>query len=700
MIREESSSMQPTLSQEELLLTRMTSRIRQSLELQEILDATVVEIRSFLNTDRIIVYRFQEDNSGQVIAESIAEDRLPSLVGMSFPAGDIPLQAREMYMKARQRSIIDVPNQKILLSQPNALETVGNMTLEEIRKEAIAQTLQRPVDSCHVEYLTTMGIQSSLVVPILHQGKLWGFISSHHSEPRQFSERELNIVQVLTDQVEIAITQAHLLSQSRDHANRQTLINSISTLLHAPLNAEQIQQTVLEKIVQSLHGSGGRLYLTSMDSTSPAHLYTSGNQPALVSEGNVDLLEDTSFWQQTLRLGARTNQLNLLPSSSALSEPNLPINAFLALQVVTDLYQEPQLASVASSFSSTKIRGILVMPLQYGQYLLGCLSVFRDEIDTETIWAGYDNSDERQRRPRQSFEAWRELKRGQAKPWTSEEIELMQSLGTHISMAVMQNRFYEGERRQRLLVEMRNQEINAARATAEEASRLKSDFLASTSHELRTPLASTLNYLKLLKEGFYDNEEELHEYINSAHLSAENLVAIINDVLDIAKIEAGHMTVSLEEVNLANLLQEQRNLFTVESRRKGVALIAECEVNNVYADVIKLKQIITNLLSNAFKFTEAGEIRIQAIYTLNKAWAEISVKDTGIGIENSKQKLVFEPFVQEDGSTQRQYGGTGLGLAICRRLVELMNGQIWLESAGKDQGTTVSLMLPCQKIED
>jgi|SRR6478672_995784 len=692
--------MQPMLSHEALILTRMTSRIRQSLELQEILDATVAEIRSFLGTDRIIVYRFQADNSGEVIAESIAEDRLPPLVGMSFPAGDIPPQAREMYMKARQRSIIDVPNQKILLSQPDALETVGNMTLEAVRKEAIAETLQRPVDPCHVEYLTAMGVQSSLVVPILHQDHLWGFISSHHSQPRQFSEQELNIVQIVTDQVEIAITQAYLLSQSREQANRQTLINSISTLLHAPLNAEEIQQTVLEKIVQSLHSSGGRLYLTSMDNTSPAHLYTWGNQPLLSNQEPSDLLEDTTFWQQTMRLKARTKKFNSWLSNSSGNGIQLSDDFFSPLQIVTDLYQEPQLASVAPSFQSTKIRGILVMPLQYGQYLLGCLSIFRDEIDTERIWAGYNKSDERQIRPRQSFEAWRELKRGQAKPWTPEEIELMQSLGTHISMAVMQNRFYEGERKQRLLVEMRNQEINVARATAEEASRLKSDFLASTSHELRTPLASTLNYLKLLKEGFYDNEEELQEYVNSAHLSAENLVAIINDVLDIAKIEAGHMTVSLEDVNLADLLQAQRNLFIAESRRKGVAIKVECEVEKVYADVIKLKQIITNLLSNAFKFTSAGEICIQAIYSPDDEWAEISVKDTGIGIDSSKQKLVFEPFVQADGSTQRQYGGTGLGLAICRRLVELMNGQIWLESEGKNQGTTVTLMLPCYRSED
>jgi signal transduction histidine kinase len=219
---------------------------------------------------------------------------------------------------------------------------------------------------------------------------------------------------------------------------------------------------------------------------------------------------------------------------------------------------------------------------------------------------------------------------------------------------------------------------------------------------LRTPLASTLNYLKLLKEGFYDSEEEFKEYIHIAHQSAENLVAIINDVLDIAKIEAGRMSVSLERVALAPLLEEQRRLFNIDSRRKGIPLVVECEVEMVWADKVKLRQILTNLLSNAFKFTSAGEVRMRAGLRQKADPAasslplvEISVTDTGIGINPNKTELLFEPFVQADGSIKRRYGGTGLGLTVCKRLVELMGGEIWLESAGAGQGTTVTFTLPC-----
>jgi signal transduction histidine kinase len=209
-------------------------------------------------------------------------------------------------------------------------------------------------------------------------------------------------------------------------------------------------------------------------------------------------------------------------------------------------------------------------------------------------------------------------------------------------------------------------------------------------------LYATLNYLKLLKEGFYDNEEELIEYISVAYNSAENLVAIINDVLDIAKIEAGRMSLNPEFVHLPSLLDEQQNLFRLESRQKGIPLVIECNVERVYADTMKLRQVLTNLLSNAFKFTPSGEIRLQVIpETANDGqWVKISVTDTGIGIEPDKQDILFEPFVQADGSVKRRYGGTGLGLTVCKRLVELMEGQISLSSPGKGQGTTVTFTLP------
>lgn len=674
-------------------------------------------MRSFLDIDRVKVYRFEEDNTGIVIAESIYKNRLPALLGLHFPASDIPPHAREMYVKARTRTIVDVVQQQIILNRLDS-KTTGDLTLEDLNKEPIEDIIQRPVDPCHVQYLRAMGVQSSLVVPVMHQQQLWGILAAHHSTPKSFSSKQLRIVQMIANQMSVAISQSELLSQARAQARREALINQVSTLLHAPLNIKETLQSVLEKIVAAVGGSGGRLYIVALDSSATAELFVTGCQPQQPENTNFsDWLEHHPYWQSLMGWPAQLSQTTFKenydntepPWSDLLPNPLEDLNfyqkATAPLRVINDIYQELQLVKVAQAFNSTQIRGLLVMPMRYGQYSLGCLSVFRNQIDTDIIWAGRFNPDQRNQRVRDSFDAWREIKLGQAYPWRNEEVELVQSLGTHVAMAVMQNRLFLWEREHRLLVEMRNQELKAARAAAEQASRLKSDFLSSTSHELRTPLASTINYLKLLKEEFYDNEVELKEYISIAYQSAENLVAIINDVLDIAKIEAGRMSVNFEPVHLPPMLEELRRLFSVDSRRKNIPLIVECEVETVWADQIKMRQILTNLLSNAFKFTTEGEIRLKAIYRPLPSFStqppahtiEISVADTGIGIEANQRDMVFEPFVQADGSIKRRYGGTGLGLTVCKRLVQLMEGQIRLESAGKNQGTTVTFSLPGKK---
>ncbi|PMB20698.1 histidine kinase, partial [Fischerella thermalis CCMEE 5319] len=208
--------------------------IRQSLELPAILSITVAEIRGFLETDRVKIYRFDTDGSGEVVAESVDKERLPSLLGQHFPAQDIPHEARELFLLARQRSIVDVGTQQIGLSPaPEADESI------ELKNDIRF----RSVDPCHVEYLTSMGVQSSLVVPILHREQLWGLLVSHHSLPRQVTERELQVVQLVADQLSIAIAQSTLLEQSRLQAQQEATINRVAKLLHS-MTQMQVQQAL------------------------------------------------------------------------------------------------------------------------------------------------------------------------------------------------------------------------------------------------------------------------------------------------------------------------------------------------------------------------------------------------------------------------------------------------------------------------
>ncbi len=241
-----------------------------------------------------------------------------------------------------------------------------------------------------------------------------------------------------------------------------------------------------------------------------------------------------------------------------------------------------------------------------------------------------------------------------------------------------------------------NRELERTNMELAQANKLKSEFLANTSHELRTPLNSILGFLRLVLDGLYDNADEQQEFLQYAFESAQHLLNLINDILDIAKIEAGKMELYLEEVNIAQLFDEAYKLTHVQAEQKHLPLIFSPPPGNfaVRADAGKLKQVLLNLIANAVKFTSQGEVHVRAIPQVAKGHVLFEIRDSGLGIPPEKQDQLFQKFAQADGSTTRTYGGTGLGLTICKSLVQLMGGQIWLHSEGLNQGTVVSFTLP------
>ncbi|WP_138497823.1 ATP-binding protein [Nostoc sp. PA-18-2419] len=241
------------------------------------------------------------------------------------------------------------------------------------------------------------------------------------------------------------------------------------------------------------------------------------------------------------------------------------------------------------------------------------------------------------------------------------------------------------------------EELEMAWKEAKSANQVKSQFLATTSHELRNPLNIIINCIRLVEEGLCDDREEEVEFLKRADETAIHLLGIINDLLDISKIEAGKLSVVTTPIDLRQLLLEVINLQSVNVQQKGLQL--KCELDTkpipIKADVAKLKQVLINIIGNATKFTDAGSITIATeIEYSNGAKVIVSIKDTGIGIDPTQQHKLFRPFVMVNGTTTRQYEGTGLGLAISRNLIELMGGNITLESVGLYQGTTVKITLP------
>jgi signal transduction histidine kinase/DNA-binding response OmpR family regulator len=235
------------------------------------------------------------------------------------------------------------------------------------------------------------------------------------------------------------------------------------------------------------------------------------------------------------------------------------------------------------------------------------------------------------------------------------------------------------------------QEAEDARAAAEAGSRAKSQFLATMSHEIRTPMNGILGMTNLLlSSGLSREQRELAETVNS---SGEVLLAIMNDVLDFSKIEAGKMSLDVAEFSLREAVEGTVDLIAERAQRKNIELnywIEPSVPDCIAGDASRLRQILLNLLSNAAKFTERGEVFLQIAAleaSPEKLALRFSVTDTGIGIDAATQQRIFAPFEQADQSTTRKYGGTGLGLAICQRLVDLMKGELGVTSA-PGQGST------------
>ena len=786
----------------EILLHGMVDRIRQSLELSVILSSTVAEVRAFINTDRVKIYQFAPDSSGEVVAESVDNDKLPSLLGQHFPAEDIPVRMRELYLKERQRSIVNLAKRQIGMSSSAKSET---------------EIVFRSVDPCHVEYLTAMGVQSSLVVPILDNHRLWGLLVSHHSSPRIVTKTELETIQLVADQTSIAIAQSNLLESTRIQAMQEATINRVGRSLHS-MTEMQLQQA-LQQTVMALQGSGGRVYLAAQNPDSIAQLYVSGEQPVLLKDGTHKIpLEEHSDWQTWLA----DNLQNTAIQHWAIA--NLDLDS-LSLEL-------------AQAFKPSQIRSILVIKLEHHQKTLGYLTIFRQGIDIETVWAKRpDRDDPRNQFPLKSFQVWRELQQNKALPWADSEIELAQTLGSHFAIAIYQYQLYEQIRTLNTSLEQRVQErtvelqqtnqklvqeisdrlktradlervshqnelilnsagegiyglntegittfVNPAAAyilgysvdklqnqpmhemvkhsTAEGTvydwqenpirqtiltgeiyyvtneifwrkdksipveyictpirekeqivgavvifkditerqiiDRMKDEFVSVVSHELRTPLTSIRSSIGLLSSGRVDLESGTSQRLLEIALSNSNrLVRLINDILDLERIKSGKVTMFKENHDVIEVMVDAVEIVQSIADKSQIQLAVKPLSIQIYVDRDRIIQTLTNLISNAIKFSPPNTVVTLSAELQTNKMVMFQVQDSGRGIPPEHLETIFDRFQQVDASDSRDRGGTGLGLAICRSIVQEHGGEIWAESI-LGEGSTFCFTLPTE----
>ncbi len=581
------------------LLSEVTLKIRQSLQLKEILQTTVNEVQQILQADRVLIYQVLSNGTGVPISEAVLPE-YPAILGVHFPEEVFPEDYRELYAQGRVQAIVDVHDADAGLAE------------------------------CLVEFVEQWGIQAKLIVPIVqnlsarnksHAGKakiqnhLWGLLIAHQCDaPRQWNEFELELLQQLADQIGIALSQAQLLENLEDIVAERT-----SELREA--NAT-LQQEVADRMQAEAALRRSEEQLRLITNALPVLISYVDNQRRY--RFNNQAYQDWFGKPPSEILGCHMR--NVL-GKDFYQRIRKQVNAALAGQIVT--YENELL----TQDGNTRSVSVTFIPhLSNRKTVKGFFSLTNDISDRKAI------------------------------------------------------------------------------------ERMKDEFISVVSHELRTPLTSIHGSLKLLATGKLGTLSEAgQQMLEVADENTDRLVRLVNNILDLQRIESGKVKMEKQVCNVTDLTIQATEAMQTMAQQHDIKLETTSVPVSIWADPDYMMQTLTNLLSNAIKFSSPGntiwltaEVNSAANQTAHKkesvatgtqrssspiANVIFQVQDRGQGIPAENLESIFERFHQVDASDSRRKGGTGLGLAICRRIIEQHNGKIWAEST-LGEGSTFYFIVP------
>jgi chemotaxis family two-component system sensor kinase Cph1 len=478
----------------------------------------------------------------------------------------------------------------------------------------------RGISPVHVEYLQNMGVRATLTISIVESDRLWGLIACHHYQPKKLSFAQRMTTDVLSD----FATKQIFWHEFRDHRRAQI--------------AREVDNVRLESLIQS--------HRNWVD--------------ALFAEPNL-LFAPLSATGFALSIDGSITVTGEAPDENAIAR----LVAWLVAKAPASLFRTECLGALEPEFESMRASASGVLAQKVWDEPPCYLLWFRSEKSRRISWAGYPHKEPTEGpdgilrlTPRKSFETWVEVVRGHATPWTTAELEAAREI--------------------RLLI---------ANARAEEATRAKAQFLAQMSHEIRTPMNAILGYADILAREIQElSPAEQLSMLRTIKGSGEHLLSLIDDILDLSKIEANKLEFDFIPCSLAEIAREAVSLMRVPAQGKGLAISVEFAgpiPDTIRTDPRRFRQVLLNLLGNAVKFTEKGQVRMVVRVeqgTASNAQIVVDVIDTGLGMTQEQLARVFEPFTQADNSTSRRFGGTGLGLTISKTFAEKLGGDLTVES--------------------
>lgn len=611
-------------------LPSMMKDIQAHESLKQLVNFSAQKIKDLTGFDRVMVYQYDEDWDGEVVAEA-KEDHLEPFLGLHYPASDIPPQARALYEKNWIRIIPNVHYKPSIL-QPKKFQNID-----------LSDSVLRSVSPIHIKYLKNMGVGASMSISLMINGKLWGLIACHHYSGDHLVPLDIRLGCEAYGQ----LISWHI----------QTL--SAASALKTMATGEETLHHVLEQFSDISHFK----------------------QAATKYEKDLMAIFDCTG--MVIRLGDEFVSLGKAPDdifSSAIAKA-LINRSILDPLVSKEASTIPELSFVTLDDDHAGFMALSLAPKH--NYFIICTRP--EELQTVN-WAGKPNhkietnfDDPNQRLiPRGSFELWRETHKGKSKKWSKETVDLFKKFGLLFVKIVI-------ERKE--LLEKSNNELKAL-------SQAKDEFVAMVSHELRTPLNAIIGWTDLALSGDLEPQQipESLKIIQRNARSQNQLINDLLDVSRIIsgkmKISVRSMRVSdvVDAVALSFGPAADAKLIKI------ITHLYE-DSDSIIGDADRIQQVVWNLLSNAVKFSPKNS-KIWVSIRRQDSHIVLQVKDQGIGISEENSSKIFGRFEQVDSSISRKAGGLGLGLAISKHIVELHGGRIEVESEGENKGTTFNVFFP------